>query len=130
MNSSVSTVTKTIEKVSKDQSLGIRFEINELECGIRIHEVVPNSPSAISGLEAGDRIISINGKSAENSSTSEIVKILKGANAGAVAIVIERDDHSLQHTMPIINAVLKRTSADESFGLDLMQSSEPNKVII
>lgn len=129
MSSSISTQTKTIEKVSKGQSLGIRLARNESWPGVKIREIVPNSPSATSGLEAGDRIISINGISTENSSPSEAVKILKGLDVGTIAIVIERGC-VVDNTMSIINAVLKRTSADEAFGLPLMQSSEPNKVIV
>uniref|UniRef100_A0A7S3PXJ0 PDZ domain-containing protein n=1 Tax=Chaetoceros debilis TaxID=122233 RepID=A0A7S3PXJ0_9STRA len=93
MTSSISTEIKTIEKNSKHQLVGIRFVRND-DSGsgrVKILEVAPNSPTAVSGLEVGDRIISVNGTSTEYSSATETASIFKKADAGDVEIVIERE---------------------------------------
>jgi len=124
-----STQTKTIEKVSNDQQLGCKFmRYFTTPSETVITEITPNSPSAIAGLKVGDKIISLDGVSTESSS---VRKIWQACDAGSVEIVIARGSANSKNTdVSVIKAVLNRASAEEDFGLHLVQSSEPNKVIV
>jgi len=120
-----STQTKTIKKVSNDQGLGCKF----FPYNKTITEITPNSPSAIAGLKVGDKIISVDGVSTETSRT--VPKVWQTCDVGSVEIVIVRGSNNSKNTdVSIINAVLHRASAEEDFGLHLVQSSEPNKVLV
>ncbi len=58
---------------------------------ILIAEPYEGSPALKAGLEAGDEIIEVNGKSTEGKSTEDISKILKGQPNTEVKLVIKRD---------------------------------------
>ena len=57
---------------------------------VYISEPYEGFPAQKAGLMAGDKILEINGKSAEGKSTEEVSKVLKGQPNTAVTVLIER----------------------------------------
>lgn len=56
---------------------GIGIEITKKDNQIVVVKVFANSPAAINGLEVGDVLISVNGKSTTDMSTSDVVSTIK-----------------------------------------------------
>ena len=70
---------------------GIGALIRTREKQILIAEPYEGSPALKAGLQAGDVIIEVNGKSTEGKTTEDISKILKGQPNTEVKLVIKRD---------------------------------------
>lgn len=56
---------------------GIGIEITKKDNQITVVKVFSDSPAALSGLEVGDSLVNINGKSTEDMSTSDVVSTIK-----------------------------------------------------
>jgi carboxyl-terminal processing protease len=70
---------------------GIGALIRTMDKKIVIAEPYEDSPAQKAGLEAGDVIIEVNGKSAEGKNTEDISKILKGQPNTEVKLVLRRE---------------------------------------
>lgn len=69
--------------------LGI--EIADLRPGVTIKKVIPNSPAYRARLRAGDRLISINGKSVARASAGDFKALVADARpTGLVWLIIQR----------------------------------------
>lgn len=69
--------------------LGI--QIADLRPGVIIKAVLPNSPASRAGLDSGDRLISINGKSVVKASAGDFKALLADARpVGVVSLIIQR----------------------------------------
>ena len=73
---------------------GIGAMITKRKNFVFISEPYEGFPAQKAGLMAGDKILEINGKSAENKTTEEISSILKGQPNTEVSILIERNEKS------------------------------------
>jgi carboxyl-terminal processing protease len=72
----------------KYQGIGIQFDI--IDGYLTVISPIPDSPSDKIGLLPGDQIISINGESAINITSNDVVKKLKGPKGSSVDITIKR----------------------------------------
>jgi len=70
---------------------GIGALIRTMDKKIVIAEPYQDSPAQKAGLEAGDVIVEVNGKSTEGKNTEDISKILKGQPGTEVKLVLKRD---------------------------------------
>lgn len=68
--------------------LGVRIDVKD--GWITIVQVLPNSPALREGLEVGDRIIEVEGESAEGWSVDKAVDTLRGERGAPVDITISR----------------------------------------
>lgn len=66
--------------------LGI--QIADLRPGVIIKAVLPNSPASRAGLDSGDRLMSINGKSVVKASAGDFKALLADARPGGVVMMI------------------------------------------
>ena len=73
---------------------GIGAMITKRKNFVYISEPYEGFPAQKAGLMAGDKLLEINGKSAENKTTEEISSILKGQPNTEVSILIERNGKS------------------------------------
>ena len=73
---------------------GIGAMITKRKKFVYISEPYEGFPAQKAGLMAGDKLLEINGKSAENKTTEEISSILKGQPNTEVTILIERNGKS------------------------------------
>lgn len=78
------------QMLSGRRYLGI--QIADLRPGVVIKAVVPNSPASRAGLDSGDRLISINGKSVVKASAGDFKALLADASRATspVSFTIQR----------------------------------------
>jgi carboxyl-terminal processing protease len=71
------------------QGIGIHYDV--IDGYLTVISVIPGSPSEEVGLQAGDRIVKINGKSAYDISMADVPKKLKGPAGSPVDVTIQRN---------------------------------------
>lgn len=69
---------------------GLGIRIDSQDGWITVVSVLPNTPAERKGLQTGDRIIQVEGESAEGWSTTEAVNTLRGERGSEVAITVAR----------------------------------------
>lgn len=69
---------------------GVGAIITQLGDYVYISEPYENMPAALAGLKAGDKILSIDGRSMKNKKTAEVSSLLKGVPGTELTIKIER----------------------------------------
>ena len=101
-------VTLAANDTSQDRKLGVAVadlkasqrEQLDVDHGVLVQEVQPNSPAAQAGLRSGDVILSFNRQ--DVNSTQQLVELVKDAPAGKPAVVlIKRDTGRLFLPVPI-----------------------------
>jgi carboxyl-terminal processing protease len=70
--------------------VGIRLQKEDGSDELMIIEVLPNSPAANSGLEAGDRILSIDGEATEDMSLEEASERIRGDEGSSITLEVQR----------------------------------------
>jgi carboxyl-terminal processing protease len=69
---------------------GLGIRIDEQNGWVTVVAVLPNTPAERKGLMTGDRIVEVDGESAEGWSTTDAVKVLRGPKGSTVALVVMR----------------------------------------
>jgi len=87
---------KKLEKVEEEfrgefEGIGIEFDI--LNGYITVISPIANSPAERVGLQAGDKIVEIDGESAHNITQEEVFKKLRGPQGSKVDLTIQRKNH-------------------------------------
>ncbi|MEE8560504.1 MAG: PDZ domain-containing protein, partial [Gemmatimonadota bacterium] len=65
---------------------GLGIRIDEQNGWVTVVAVLPNTPAERKGLMTGDRIVEVDGESAEGWSTTDAVKVLRGPKGSTVAL--------------------------------------------
>jgi C-terminal peptidase (prc) len=86
---------------------GIGAIIQQHEIGIVISEPYEDSPAALAGLHAGDRIIKINNQSVAGKSSDEVSTFLKGEPGTSLSIEIERPGSTKTQTFNVVRKEIK-----------------------
>ena len=71
---------------------GIGIEYSMLDGYITVISPIPGTPSDRAGIQSGDKIIEIDGKSAYKLKTEDVIKKLRGAKGSSVIVKILRHD--------------------------------------
>lgn len=95
--------------------LGVRIDVKD--DWITVVQVLPNSPAVREGLEVGDRIIEVEGESAEGWSVDKAVDTLRGEKGAPVDITIARVGVDLPLSIRIVRDVIQVAQA-QGFVLD------------
>ncbi len=69
---------------------GLGIRIDEQDGWITVVAVLPNTPAEKRGLITGDRIVEVDGESAEGWSTNDAVQVLRGPKGSAVQLLVMR----------------------------------------
>ena len=80
-----------------------------------ILDAIPGSGAAASGLKYGDRIISINGRSAVGLSTDEVRDMLRGTDRSTVALKLERAATGRLDTIILKRASIRQPSIPDFY---------------
>lgn len=78
---------------------GIGVAIQQDERGAFVHHVVRHSPAAAAGIQAGDRLIAVNGKDVRETEMTQIGVLLQGDSGTPVQLTISRDGKTLSFQM-------------------------------
>ena len=95
--------------------LGVRIDVKD--DWITVVQVLPNSPALREGLEVGDRIIEVEGESAEGWSVDKAVDTLRGEKGAPVDITIARVGVDRPLAIRIVRDVIQVAQA-QGFVLD------------
>ncbi len=95
--------------------LGVRIDVKD--DWITVVQVLPNSPALREGLEVGDRIIEVEGESAEGWSVDKAVDTLRGEKGAPANITIARVGVDLPLAIRIVRDVIQVAQA-QGFVLD------------
>ena len=86
---------------------GIGALIHSEGDSVIISEPYENFPAYNAGLKAGDIILSINGKSVEGHTTSEVSELLKGQPKTEISIIISRPGEEGTITKTVVRDIIK-----------------------
>jgi carboxyl-terminal processing protease len=82
---------KAIDQSLSGQFVGIGVQVAESDAGgITISNVFPNTPAEEAGLQRGDHIVAVDGKTTEGESLDETVSRVRGPEGEAVTLTIGR----------------------------------------
>jgi carboxyl-terminal processing protease len=71
--------------------VGLGVEVRGDKAGLRIAAVLPNSPASEGGLQDGDVVTSIDGKTLVGLAAEEAANLLQGADGSSVRLTVRRD---------------------------------------
>ncbi|MBL1175617.1 carboxyl-terminal processing protease CtpB [Pantanalinema sp. GBBB05] len=83
--------------------VGIRLELNEQTKMLTVVEPIENSPALKAGIQAGDRIIAIDGKQTKGMTVEDASNLIRGDVGTKVTLHIERSGQN-KLTVPITRA--------------------------
>ena len=90
---------KKMKEDTKGEFGGVGMRLQTLKKGeLTVITPMPNSPAYKAGVEAGDKVIKIDGKLVSGMSNEQAVAALRGAPGTKVTVVIEREDEKTKKT--------------------------------
>jgi WD40 repeat protein len=100
-------ITPFSEKFEEVSGIGIRFELNQETKNLLVTEVIENSPAQKAGVEKGDRILTIDGKSTKGMNHDESGNLIGGKVGTQVKLRISRQGRGDFETPPITRSKVK-----------------------
>jgi carboxyl-terminal processing protease len=106
-------------RAARDGFAGIGVTLDIRESDVRIASVLPDTPAAIAGLQAGDRIVELDGVSIAGLTPDDIRRHLRGAERTLVQIAIARNsaDEPLRMTLERATIVPETVTLKEEAGI-------------
>lgn len=77
-------------RTQRDGFFGIGITISDDEQGVRVLSLYPDSPAQKAGLQQGDIITGVDGKSIEGLSSSQVASLIKGPRATTIYLSVLR----------------------------------------
>lgn len=96
-----------IRLMTTGQYGGIGALIQQRDGYVVVSEPYENFPAYNAGIKAGDKIMEINGESAQNKSVSDVSTALKGFPGSTVKVMIERPIENKSYTFDIVREDIK-----------------------
>ncbi len=78
---------------------GLGIQISQTDAGVIVDGLVDGGPATDAGLEAGDRIVAVDGESADDLDLGELVQAIGGDAGTEVAIAVDRAGERLEFTI-------------------------------
>ncbi|RMF83433.1 MAG: S41 family peptidase [Nitrospinota bacterium] len=88
--------------------IGIRIGVRGGQ--LTILETIPDTPAARAGLQAGDRILKIDGQPTKNLTVSEAVSRIRGPRGTRVTLTIVREGEPFPRDFPLIRELVTLTT--------------------
>jgi len=90
-----------VHSTPKLQYAGIGARLGKAESGVRIESVFPDSPAAQVGLQQGDVILEVDGKSLGAMDLTLVVEMIKGEEGRMVSLMVRRADGRTEFIQPV-----------------------------
>ena len=97
---------------------GVGMEIDSRDGWITVVAPLPGTPAERAGMQAGDRIIEIEGKSTRNMASDAAVKLLRGPRGQAVNFKVMREGMSEPAPYRIVREEIRIRSVPAAYMLD------------
>jgi carboxyl-terminal processing protease len=109
--------------------VGVRLQADEETGQMFVVEPLPNSPAAAAGIQAGDRLLAINGKSTVGMSVQEASNLIRGEAGTEITLRLDRDgeeafDLALTRARIELQAVRHRLKLEGGYRIGYIQLSE------
>jgi carboxyl-terminal processing protease len=82
----------TSQTAGELSGVGIRLEIDEQTSELRVYEPIPNSPAIEAGVQAGDKILKIDGKPTALMTIEQASELIRGESGTSVTLQLSRPD--------------------------------------
>jgi carboxyl-terminal processing protease len=93
---------KALTEVTSGNYGGLGIQIDVREGWITVVAPLPETPAERAGIETGDQIIEIDGKTTENWKNEQAVKTLRGSAGSKVSLRIRRPGHAEAMTFELV----------------------------
>ncbi len=105
------------EYISQENSLqgrftGIGVSIEQRESSIVIQQVYPQSPAADAGVQLGDTILAINGKSTEGMSVGDASTLIRGPEGTTLTLDVRHAGGQASQTLTLTRKAIHLTSVE------------------
>jgi C-terminal peptidase prc len=90
--------------------VGIAIRVDDDTKLLRVTDVIPDGPAEKSGLQPGDVILTIDGRSTKGLTSDEDAKLLRGKEGTIVHLGIERQGAPLSNAVAVTRAVIHQPS--------------------
>jgi carboxyl-terminal processing protease len=97
---------------------GVGMEIGSRDGWITVIAPLPGTPAERAGLQAGDRVVEIEGKSTRNMNEDEAVKLLRGPRGQAVTFKVLREGMTEPSPYRIVREEIRIRSVPASYMLE------------
>ena len=92
---------------------GIGVEITLMENGgVKVSNVLDNSPASKAGIKVGDIFVSINGTDVSKNNALDVSNIIKSFKNKNIDIVVKRDGKDIKFTLTLDEVVVESVSSD------------------
>ncbi|TSK18059.1 Na(+)/H(+) exchange regulatory cofactor NHE-RF2 [Bagarius yarrelli] len=88
--------------VKDEQGFGFNLHCDKQRVGQFIRSVDPDSPAQRAGLQSGDRLVQVNGKSIKGLRHMEVVELIRGGGGQTKLLVVDPDTDNLFKKLSII----------------------------
>lgn len=91
------------------ETTGLGVEVSRAAGGLAVEAVLPDSPAALHGLQRGDRILSVDGRSVEGLPLEEVEDLFSGPRGQTATLEVIRPGWDAPRTLSAPMDVVKRT---------------------
>ncbi|HET9682526.1 MAG TPA: S41 family peptidase [Gemmatimonadaceae bacterium] len=79
-----------LEESTSGRYAGVGIQMDVRDSGITVIATLPGTPAERAGIQTGDRIVEVDGKSTAGLTSDEALRILRGASGSSVKVSVER----------------------------------------
>ncbi len=96
-----------LDESTSGKYAGVGIQMDVRDSGITVIGTLPGTPAEQAGIATGDRIVTIDGKTTQGTTTEEAVKLLRGAAGTPVRILVERPGIAERMPFTLVRRVIE-----------------------
>ncbi len=108
---------KSMQEDTSGNFGGVGIELGVRDGGLVVVAPIDGTPAAQAGIQAGDRIVKIDGSSTENMDVSQASRIIRGVPGTKIVLTIDRDDFEKPKDFVLIRLRIRLNPVEKSMPL-------------